>query len=165
MKISSPAIGILEQLKALIIQLKEAEIQLPLEVLSGASIGQHTRHILEFYICLLQQVGKQNICYDKRARNLTLEQNKNNIIENINTIITELTSLKTDKSLTVSTELCNEQHVTPSSFSREILYVIEHSVHHMAIIKIGVLMNLPHAKLNNNFGIAESTIRFNTISK
>lgn len=165
MKISTPAIGILEQLKALVIQLKQEEIQLPLEVFSGASIGQHTRHILEFYICLLQQLNDKNICYDKRARDLSLEQDKTCIINQIDTIITQLATFNSDLSLSVTTELGGHQHLTPSSFSREILYAIEHTVHHMAIIKIGVLMNLPHVKLNEGFGIAESTIRYNNVNK
>ena len=159
MKVNSSAIAILYQLQTLINQLEENEIQLPLEVFSGSSIGQHTRHILEVYICLFDQVSSKLISYDKRARDPKLEQNKTYILSKIDTLIEELTPLTTDFSLTLSTELAGYKHLTPSSFSREILYAIEHAVHHLAIIKIGISLNFPKVSLDKNFGVAESTIR------
>jgi hypothetical protein len=160
MKINSSAITILNQLRTLLSQLEESDIQLPLDVFSGSSVGQHTRHILEFYICLLNQAGETEVSYDKRARDGQLEENKTYILKKIDVVISELAPLTKDFSLTLTTELGGETHLTPSSFSREILYAIEHAVHHMAIIKIGVLLNFPHIDFDKNFGVAESTIRY-----
>jgi len=42
---------------------------------------------------------------------------------------------------------------------RELQYNIEHAVHHLAIIKIGVKTLEDSFKLDDNFGIAASTIR------
>jgi len=49
-----------------------------------------------------------------------------------------------------------------TTFNRELLYAIEHTVHHMAIIKIGMLLNYPNVTVPENFGVAESTIQYKT---
>tara|TARA_B100000809_G_scaffold59383_1_gene55924 strand:- start:4517 stop:5011 length:495 start_codon:yes stop_codon:yes gene_type:complete len=160
MKIKYSAITILDHLRTLINELEQQELQLPLAVFSGSSIGQHTRHILEFYICLINQVDDLVVSYDKRARDTNLENNKEYILLKIDEIIHDLHPLATDFTIILSTELSGKNHLTPSSFSREILYTIEHAVHHMAIIKIGVLLNFPKISFDKNFGVAESTLRY-----
>jgi hypothetical protein len=42
---------------------------------------------------------------------------------------------------------------------RELVYNIEHAVHHMAIMKIGVREIASYIGLSSDFGIAASTIR------
>jgi len=42
----------------------------------------------------------------------------------------------------------------------ELVYNIEHAIHHMAIIRIAVEKELPSIKLDKYFGLACSTIRF-----
>ena len=160
MKIASCANNTLFQLNELISQLSEEEITLPLEVFSGSSIGQHTRHILEFYICLLQQASSKSVCYDKRERNSKLENDKESIQYEIHCLITKLDNLTSDYNISVVTELGESQHATPSSLSREILYTIEHAVHLMAILKIGVILNFKNVVIPPSFGVAESTIRY-----
>jgi len=44
--------------------------------------------------------------------------------------------------------------------TRELVYNIEHAVHHMAIMKIGVREIASYIKLDPDFGIAASTIRY-----
>ena len=46
-----------------------------------------------------------------------------------------------------------------TSLHRELQYNIEHAVHHLAIIKIGIKSLEDSFKLDDNFGIAASTIR------
>ena len=46
----------------------------PLDLLFGASIGQHTRHFVEFYQCLIDQNEKGEINYSKRLRDPQLEE-------------------------------------------------------------------------------------------
>ncbi len=46
-----------------------------------------------------------------------------------------------------------------SNFYRELIYNIEHAVHHMAIMKIGVLEVAPYVSMPLDFGVAVSTIR------
>ena len=56
----------------------------------------------------------------------------------------------------------SEDSVTiATTANRELVYNIEHAVHHMAIMKIGVREVAPYVKLSPDFGIAASTIRYN----
>jgi hypothetical protein len=43
---------------------------------------------------------------------------------------------------------------------RELAYDLEHSIHHQAIIKIAMKNLNSEYALNENFGVARSTIRF-----
>lgn len=63
------------QLRTIIHQLSDAEFIEKLELLNGSSIGQHVRHILEFYICLSDGIKTGEVDYDKRVRNLSIENN------------------------------------------------------------------------------------------
>ena len=47
-----------------------------------------------------------------------------------------------------------------SNYHRELAYNVEHAIHHMALIKIGVKENAPYVQLPDDFGIASSTIRY-----
>jgi hypothetical protein len=50
------------------------------------------------------------------------------------------------------------QNTVETSAGRELVYNIEHAIHHIAMIKIAVINLLPHIKLPDNFGVAYSTI-------
>ena len=47
-----------------------------------------------------------------------------------------------------------------SNLAREITYNIEHIIHHMALIKIGIRDICPYVELPEGFGIAVSTLKF-----
>ena len=47
-----------------------------------------------------------------------------------------------------------------SSIARELLYTLDYSIHHMAIIKIGTQTCFPEFITPETFGLAPSTIRF-----
>jgi hypothetical protein len=63
----------LKDIRLVIRGLDHQEYARKLEVLSGSSVGQHIRHILEFYDCLLQLPPNKVICYDNRKRDRTIE--------------------------------------------------------------------------------------------
>jgi len=62
------------EIKKLTLVLSDEVYSSPLDILSGSSIGQHMRHIVEFYTCLLSQQQGQIINYDLRARNQLIEE-------------------------------------------------------------------------------------------
>ena len=45
-----------------------------------------------------------------------------------------------------------------STLERELVYNIEHAVHHMAMIKIGLRQIAPEILIDKNFGVAQSTV-------
>lgn len=160
MELISPAKSILFQLKGLLEQLDDQVYQNTIEVFSGASIGQHTRHIIEFYECLLKNTGVAKMNYDQRERNIKLETSVKETVTLLDCLLNQLDDLKQDKPIILCGTLGDSYNEVPSSISRELLYVIEHAVHHMAIIKIGILVSGLKVNLPQSFGVAESTIRY-----
>lgn len=147
--------------------LKEIDPQvygMPLDLLFGASIGQHTRHFVEFYQCLLDQTKDEGnvVNYALRARDLRIEENPQFASDRINEICDRLLSLNASRSCEL---VCDEHIESPSgitvdsNINREIVYNIEHTIHHLAIIKIGLHAIAPSIALPSHFGVAPSTIQ------
>ncbi len=127
-----------------------------LEILSGASIGAHSRHILELFQQLLLGYESSVINYENRKRNKSIELNIDYALETIAKIIINLE--KTNKALSVS--VCKDKlDYIKSNYYRELLYNIEHCVHHQAIIKIA-LIHLNVGEINPEFGVAKSTLEY-----
>jgi uncharacterized damage-inducible protein DinB len=150
---------ILTQLSDALKKLSNQEYIDTLELFSGASISQHTRHILEFYQCLVNQTGDV-VCFDDRKRDKKLEQDLSFTLQEIALLKEQLKGLSTDRPLLLRAKLNNHVHEVQSSLNRELMYALEHAVHHMAIIKMGIMLSLPHLKIAADFGVAESTIAY-----
>lgn len=126
-----------------------------LSLFKGVSLGKHIRHIVEFYKSVL--LSKNGVIYyDKRERNLRLEVDQFYCIEEIDGLLAKISCVRDDHEVLVITDLGEFR----SSFQRELLYALEHSIHHQALIKIG----LAELKLENlvttEFGVASSTLKF-----
>jgi uncharacterized damage-inducible protein DinB len=154
----------LEQLSDLLEQLNPQEYQHPSVLLSGGSIGQHIRHILEFYNCLCEAFYHQHsqVNYDQRKRDKSIERNPKiaqNIIHRIiNFLNTEKVFGKVSLAANFSCEK-DEFTIIQTSFRRELAYCLEHSIHHQALIKIGLVdLGLNHI-VKKNFGVAPSTVK------
>lgn len=137
--------------------------QAPLEILSGSTIGQHTRHIIEFYNCLLEQSindGMPEINYAKRRRDFLIESAPDHALQNVNQICERLSELDAEKKCLLDcTEHGQENLLVPSTIGRELIYNIEHTIHHLAIVKIALKATTPSMVLPEHFGVAPSTIR------
>ncbi len=152
----------LNEIKRLTDILKEEFYSRDLEILSGASIGQHVRHILEFYLCLRESETTGIVCYDKRKRDIRIETGRRFAQTVIDNIITWLEQIVSDRSLVLKGNFSlstDEEIQLKTSLYRELAYNLEHSTHHQALIKVGV-KHLSHAQiLSETFGVAPSTIR------
>jgi hypothetical protein len=163
MDLRKACINILSQLIDLVSHISQADFVKPSEALSQSTIGQHLRHTIEFFICFEQGFEQGVINYDKRAHDKLMEGDKFIALSAINRIINFVSTLENDKllKLEVAYDLYKEDFVTiDTSAIRELVYNIEHTVHHMAIMKIGVREISPYVKLAHDFGIAASTIRY-----
>jgi hypothetical protein len=159
--------NILVQLTDLVNQLSEHDFSKPVASLGHSSIGQHVRHTLEFFICLEQGFERGVINYDKRAHDKLIETDKFIAISAITKIQEFITAQQTDKKLKLEAgyDRVEEEFVTiETNFLRELVYNIEHAVHHMAIMKIGIREMAPAVNLPHDFGIAASTIRYQKAS-
>lgn len=162
MNISKACTHILQQLSNLVEQIKPEDFSRPCESLSQATVGQHLRHTLEFFICFEQGNAKGVINYDKRNHDRLLETDQAIALRTIKRIAEFVENLKSDKKLQlqVSYDPANEEYFSmETNVVRELVYNVEHAIHHMAIIKIGVREVAPYIDLPPDFGVAVSTIR------
>jgi hypothetical protein len=154
-------IAVVRQLTDLLKQLKPNEYSQSLAVLNGSSIGQHTRHVVEFYQCLLNGVLGGVVDYDARERNLLLEDDLNFTINCLQEIENSIESIKNpNEPLLLSVSYCTDnQDFIETNFMREMVYLVEHSIHHYALIRIGLQENFAGIFIPKNFGVAYSTAK------
>ncbi len=144
-------------------QLTEQDFIKPVDTLGNSTLGQHLRHTLEFFICLEKGFEVGIINYDKRAHDKLIETDKFIALSMLSKINEFISENHTDKALKLEAayDLDKEEFVTiETNYLRELVYNIEHAVHHMAIMKIGIREAAPYVKLTPDFGIAASTIRY-----
>ncbi len=133
----------------------------PLELFSGSSLGQHTRHWIEFLQCLIDpSIMESGLCYDKRKRDLTLETIPAKALNALDTIENKLEGMPPLDKIVLTSEMANGTEVQlPTSIGRELWFVVEHAVHHLALIKIGLKVSYPDWELPQHFGVATSTLK------
>ncbi len=153
----------LVEINELLKGLSQDQYNRKLEILTNASIGQHIRHILEFYQCLFSSEQSKEVNYDSRQRDLKLETDVYNASEMTEKIINALQDIKSDFLVTFIADYSTEENKQPdriqSSFYRELAYNLEHSIHHQALIKVAITEMQLTSLVKETFGYAPSTIR------
>lgn len=155
---------IIAQIKGVLEQLTDADYSKPLDVFNGSTLGQHFRHILDFYNCVVKasKEGRLDYCY--RDRDKGIEEFTNHALKGFQTLANELKSLEDDMPLEIVTDFHVDNEVerakVKSSVGRELMYAYDHAVHHLAIIKIGIKTNCPYVVIDRNIGVAPSTIKY-----
>lgn len=154
--------SILNQLSDAVKQIKESDFTKPSEVLSQSTVGQHLRHTLEFFLCLESGYQQGLVNYDKRSHDKLIENDKFIALAAIQKIKSFVNTAAGDKKLRleVGYDRNSEECVAiDTNYLRELTYNIEHAVHHMAIMKIGIREVAPYISLPADFGVAVSTLR------
>jgi hypothetical protein len=149
---------VLGQLLDLASRLAPGDYARPLPVLSGHSVGTHVRHVLEFYDLLLHH-GDGPLSYDRRPHDRQLEACPARAARKLETILAGLAALPPDGPLVLETRLSpgGDAVRVPSTYTRELLYNLEHAIHHMAIIRIALGTLCPAFSLPDGFGVAYAT--------
>jgi uncharacterized damage-inducible protein DinB len=151
----------LQQLIDLLLQLEPPLYTQPLPVLSGSTLGQHVRHIAEFYLCLFSGISAGQVDYDARKRNLLLETDTGYARQILEDIIRQVQGVEEDRDLHL--KVCYQPQnalLVPTTLYRELIYNLEHSIHHLATIRIGVSACGSTCRLPQNFGVAPSTLHY-----
>lgn len=153
----------LSQLREMLQTIKVESYTQKTDILSGSSIGQHIRHIIEFYLLLVSGSFSGTVSYDKRQRDQQIEENPDYAINVINRLMKGIETL--DENLPMKfegdfTANGSSQNTIQSSVGRELAYCIEHSIHHQALIKAGLVALGLSGLIDDNFGVAFSTIRY-----
>ena len=58
-----------------------------------------------------------------------------------------------------SSDSSHERPVVSSTNGRELMYAYDHAVHHLAMIKMGLRVACPEVKIDQNLGVAPSTVK------
>ncbi|MCX6204642.1 MAG: DinB family protein [Bacteroidetes bacterium] len=151
----------LDELSDLISKLSNVEYSKSCKTLFGASIGQHTRHIIELFLELFKGIEYNEICYDNRARNILFETEVQTSLNEINLIKANIDSLQ-DESIKLKACFSTNEISTllQTTIFRELAYNLEHCIHHQALIKVGLSELKKLYLIEEDFGVAFSTIKF-----
>ncbi len=164
MQLSNATCSMLDQVESVISQIKNEDYTKPVDVFNNSTIGQHFRHTLEFFQCLMNGYEKGLVSYDKRNHDKTFETDTKLALEFIAKTKNFIATCDMSKPLRLEVNYTiedTEDIIIDSNMGREVTYNIEHAIHHMAIIKIGLQVLCPYVKLPFGFGVAISTLRYN----
>ncbi|PKH03054.1 hypothetical protein CXF72_08170 [Psychromonas sp. MB-3u-54] len=131
---------------------------------SESGIGKHVRHILDHFLALQQGAVNGNIDYNSRHRDSEIENDAELALQLINELIAWFLppdSELQERAVKVESEISLKQQqnrLFDSSLSRELCYLINHTVHHVAYAKLvakelGILVD-------DAIGIAPSTASY-----
>jgi hypothetical protein len=148
---------VIEDLIDSISQLSDTQYAKKLTVLSNSSVGDHTRHIIELFNCLIYNYDSGIVNYENRKRDVKIASCKDIAIHSLQEILIRFE--KKNKTLLLQTDATSLSDDIETNYFRELLFNLEHTIHHMALIRIGVA-EISNINLSPNFGVAASTIKF-----
>jgi hypothetical protein len=143
----------LGELASVISRIQHDDYTRPCSALSNSTIGQHTRHIIELFQCLQNQYETGTINYDLRERNKVIENDATFACLCIDRIKSRLDI--PNKILVLE----GEQGSFNTNYFRELLYNLEHCIHHQALLKVA-LNEFNCVEVSDEFGVAPSTIKY-----
>ncbi len=154
------SVNALSQLVTVLGTMRAEDYHTPLPVLSGGTIGRHVRHLVEFYQCLFAGLVTGTVDYDARTRNPVLEEELTLAVAALEYLMRRLGEIGPDQPMTLCTRYTPGEKVTiPTTLYRELVYNLEHCIHHQATIRIG-LQALSQPLPSETFGVAPSTLQY-----
>jgi uncharacterized damage-inducible protein DinB len=160
MLLKQPIQHVFVQLTETLKQLSDSEYKQNSAILFNATIGQHVRHIIELFQCLLNGYETGVVNYEKRKRDYRIETDRILAAALLKEVYDQLD--KPNKDILLEAEdYCNTTEVisVPSNYYRELVYNLEHTIHHMALIRVGV-NEVSSVRLSDEFGVAYSTVKY-----
>ena len=99
---------IFDQLIGLLNHLSDEQYRDQPVIFSGASVGKHYRHIIEFFQCVSIADHTETICYDNRLRDVRIENSRELAIDLLNDLSEGLREIDNEKVLTLIGDLGTE---------------------------------------------------------
>jgi hypothetical protein len=147
------------QLTASLDQLTDKQYRQECGTLSNASVGKHVRHVVELFQSLQTGYETGLVNYDKRKRDVQIENERLFGLSLLHQIRGDLNKADKDLLLEASYDECSgDTLMIRTNYLREIAYNLEHTIHHMALIRIGI-NEISTVQLPENYGVASSTVR------
>lgn len=159
MQLQQAVNNVFVQLAETLNQLSQQEYATPCSTLFRNTIGQHVRHIIELYQCLEKGYEAGTVNYEKRKRDVAIETDK----DFARSLLLQIHSAlgKENKELVLEAsydELAENPINISTNYFREIAYNLEHTIHHMALIRVGI-NEITSITLPEDFGVASSTVK------
>jgi hypothetical protein len=160
-QIKQATLEIIDQMKDLAEKLSQDDFTRSLPVLLEHSIGKHYRHIIEFYEEMIAGAVEGEINYDNRKHDPALEQSREKCLERLEGIrhAIALEPSMTLKLVGSYTREADIRFTLLTNYERELVYNIEHAIHHMAIIRLALQHEFPDLPVSKEFGYAYSTLK------
>lgn len=155
--------GMMHQIRSLLHVMDGDTYSAPLELFNGSTIGQHFRHIIDFYSCLARGLEVGVVDYSARERDW--------LAETVPTVAAQLLErlehslLERDEGLPLGVlaeftpDARQDRPLVNSSLGRELMFAHDHAVHHLAMIRIGLRVAAPGLEIEQSIGVAPSTIK------
>jgi len=120
-------------------------------------IGRHVRHVLDHFILFGDGVGNGAIDFDDRTRDARIEKDRLFALGLFRELIGQLADFsKSEVHLETSISVRHNGVWCQSSIGRELQHLLNHTVHHYAIIAI--ILRLQNEPIADDFGVAPSTL-------
>lgn len=155
---------IVDQMTEVLEKLDEGPYAQPLPLFNGSTIGQHFRHIIDFYGCLARGLGEGRIDYANRERDKRIETDpayaSQMLLEYTRGIQDCDESAEVQILADFSADLNTGRPVVKSTLARELMYAYDHAVHHLAMIKMGLKTLNAGIDVPEELGVAPSTLKY-----
>ncbi|MEM7105841.1 MAG: hypothetical protein AAF502_22080 [Bacteroidota bacterium] len=156
--------GIILQICNFLEAIDESIYTAPLSLFNQSSVGKHVRHIHGFFECLVTASELGVVNYDKRNRDPRIENDPVYCKISFLEMVPKIEQMDTNKELVILSGMHREDQdlkgAIGSTLGREIIYAFEHALHHLAIVKMGMRAHYPEIVLDENMGVAPSTIEY-----
>lgn len=99
--------------------------------------------------------------YAARKRNLLYEADPVLAAEAFKMFVEALENFDCQQVVSVRAEFGNDlRPVYDSTIGRELMFVYDHAIHHLAMIKVGLRCHFPDVNANPDLGVSPSTLKF-----
>lgn len=128
----------------------------------GQTPGRHVRHIIDHYLALTRYFDENlsALDYENRQRDSEIETNPAKALD-----VLQLIKRQLGQFLTADNPALNVHHTTDtgrlllaSSVKRELSFITQHTVHHLALIEFLLLQAGAHVPID--FAVHPSTLRY-----
>lgn len=134
------------------------------EALFRSGVGPHLRHCLDHYVNFVDGLAAGRIDYDARARDVAIESDRSRAIALIDGLVARLAEVSAsdgDRVVAVKMDCGDDGDTdmwwTQSTIRRELQFLLSHTVHHYALIKM--ILRAQDIATAPDFGVAPSTLR------
>ena len=153
-------IDLLQQLARVVDQIDDYQYAAERATGVSGSVGGHVRHCLDHVAALVDGVAAARVNYDLRRRGTAVERHRSAALARIGELSENLAGIsrrELDRGVELVTgfDAGGVPVITSSSMSRELAFVVSHTIHHFAIIAL--LLRELGFEVPSRFGYAPST--------